>query len=198
VYSSLQSNLQPNIVTIPTEKDSKTLLNLNNNGDSITESSAFLNIIAFGDPNSGKSSAFIGNITKSYFGKNYGMLFTVFKYEEVAPIIELANKSGRENDLIVFSKNSPWRTNIINTELEATGSIKNVIALFDRINKIILGNKEIKNGSDPFWDNASRNLFSNLIKLTILFHGKFSFGVFEYISELASEYARSITADNLS
>ena len=196
VYSSLQTILQPNIVTIPSQKDSKTLLDLNSNGDSITEENAFLNIIAFGDPNSGKSSAFIGNITKSYFNKDYGMLFTVFKSEEVPVIIDLVKKAGRENDMILFSKNSQWRTNIINTELNSTVSIKNVLAFFERINKIISGNNILKNGGDPFWDNASRNLFANLIKITILFHGSFSFSVFEYISELASEYARAKTSEN--
>ena len=196
IYTSLQNNLQPNIVTIPTETSSKTLLNLNSNGDSISEENAFLNIIAFGDPNSGKSSAFIGNITKSYFNKNYGMLFTVFKSEEVPVILNLVKLAGRESDLILLNKNSPWRTNVINAELNSTGSIKNVIALFDKINKILAGNTNLKNSGDPFWDNASKNLFASLLKITILFYGSFSFSVFEYISELASEYARAKNSEN--
>lgn len=199
VYSILQGKINPNIIKIPTYSSEnntykdKSLLLLNDSGDTITEADAFLNIIAFGDPNSGKTSGFIGNIVKSYFLKNYGMFFTVFKAEDVPTVIELAEKENRLRDLILINKNSNWRTNIINTELNSTGSIKNAINLFEKINKITHGKPVNENGTDPFWENASKNLFANLLKITISFHGKFSMVVFEQISQLASEYARSIT-----
>lgn len=194
VFSSLQVDFMHNLVTIPANESSDLLI-LNTKGDVISTNDAYNGIFAFGDKGSGKSSAFIGNITASLFQKNFGLLFTVYKAEEVYPILKLAQNAGRMDDVILLNKGGKWRTNIINQELEATGSIANAISLFDDINKTITQNKSAA-ATDPYWENTAKVLFANLLRVTIIFYGSFSLSLFNHLSDLASEYARFMTNQN--
>jgi hypothetical protein len=191
VFSEQMILMDQNIVSIP-KKGSDDLLLLNNKGDSITIENGKNGIGIFGDKGSGKTSGALGNLLISSFNNGEGALFTVYKEEEVYPILKLAKQNNRLDDIILLNQDSVWRTNIINEELRQTRSIDNAIDLMIKINDYANKNEGVDIGKNKFFEAEGRELFNNIVTLCIFLHDKFSLSVMEHIGGLMREQAHYI------
>jgi hypothetical protein len=172
VFSEQMILMDQNIVSIP-EKGSDNLLSLNTKGDSISIEDGKNGIGIFGDKGSGKTSGALGNLIISSFNNGEGALFTVYKEEEVYPILKLAKQNNRMDDVILLNRDSVWRTNIINEELRQTKSIDNAIDLMIKVNDYTNKNDRVDTGKNKFFEAEGRYLFNNIVMLTIFFFDRF-------------------------
>ena len=204
-FSPQQLDLKPNLVElidhIDTKKDQNfrnpttQLFKFNDLGDNLDFSKGKLNKLCFGDPDSGKSSAYIASELKGAFGFGVGIISTVYKQEEADLLIHLAIQNGRGQDLIVLSKDTKWQTNIAESQLKASLSIKNIINLFEVINKAVEGAKSTGGNQDPFWERSNNELQNAIIRLMLICDGKFSISRMIELSNLASDYANQNSSE---
>lgn len=177
-----------------------TLINLTEDQkDILTIKDINLNIMIFGDPDSGKSSGFMGNAIDSILSKNFGGLFTTYKQEESFVITELAKKYNRLEDIILINPNTKWRTNIINQELENSKSIGNLISKIEEMNRLILrkDNSNTQSGDNEIWEKWANELNQNILKLSIYFdNGKYKRSTYTAILNEAIEFARYLENPN--
>lgn len=222
-YSNQQFEVSPNVVELSTDSTSKNIAyTLNNEGDSISYELGTLNKICFGDPGSGKSSAFLSTELLACFNsstsKKFGLLSTVFKQDEADLVIHLAKENKRLDDLIVISRNeevlskveidgvnnstkrkmtkTKWVTNIGQSILEDTLSVDNLIDLFNSINKI-KNNEADSKAEDPFWTLSNYEFQRNLIRLLLLVDDKFSISRLVEFGSLAISHADSIRSTQI-
>jgi TraM recognition site of TraD and TraG len=128
----------------------------------------FQNIIAFGDPGSGKSVGALANLIRAYFKHDFGMLVTVFKEEEAKGIIKLAQENNRLQDIVLLGPSNAWCTNILQEEYIKTSSIKSVIDLINRVNKAIKPPSKGGGGDQDFWDNQAEEMLEFAVRLAVL------------------------------
>lgn len=191
-------------------KNNTKLFKFNNLGDDLDFSKGKLNKLCFGDPDSGKSSAYMASELQGAFGFGVGIMSTVYKQEEADLLIHLAIQNKRGKDLIVLSKASQykdkqnrtrltkstkWQTNIAESQLKASLSIKNIINLFEVINKAVEGSKLGGGNQDPFWERSNNELQNAIIHLMLICDGKFSIARMIELSNLASDYAGENSSD---
>jgi TraM recognition site of TraD and TraG len=197
---SIDKSIQPNDFKNTTTQ----LFKFNDLGDDLDFSKGKLNKLCFGDPDSGKSSAYMASELQAAFGFGVGIVSTIYKQEEADLLIHLAIKNKRNKDLIVLSKAgtykdkqkrtrvtkaTKWQTNIAESQLKASLSIKNIINLFEVINKAVEGSKAGGGNQDPFWERSNNELQNAIIRLMLVCDGKFSISRMIELSNLASDYA---------
>jgi TraM recognition site of TraD and TraG len=222
-FSYQQFEVSPNVVELSTDTSKNIAYTLNNEGDSISYELGTLNKICFGDPNSGKSSAFLSTELLACFNsstsKKFGLISTVFKQDEADLVIHLAKENNRLDDLLVISRNeevlskvqnidganntikrklnkTKWVTNIGQSILEDTLSVDNLIDLFNSINKI-KNNEADSKAEDPFWTLSNYEFQRNLIRLLLLVDDKFSISRLVELGSLAISHADSIRSTQI-
>jgi hypothetical protein len=136
--------------------------------DRVTVRQSVEGIFVSGAPGSGKSAnvgaqwahAFL-HIPKS------GALILTAKSEETENWIGYARKCGRADDLIIFDEKSGFVFDPLayewNRPGRGAGDVENILDFF--LTLIALGQKEISQGHDPFWQRGSEQLIRNVIKL---------------------------------
>ena len=85
-------------------------------------SHAFTGVQVFGSTGSGKSSASVKTLIKSYLKAGLGGLVLTAKTDELESWIEMADETGRSDDLISFSPNNDYRFDFMRYELQRKGS----------------------------------------------------------------------------
>lgn len=124
----------------------------------------------FGGIGSGKSSGSGKTLALRFLESGFGGLVLCGKPDEKDNWLEYARKVGRENDIIVFSKNSGHEFNPLQYEIEregeGAGATQNLVTLF--MNIFQLGQR-INGGeakeSERFWENAIRRCIIRIIDL---------------------------------
>lgn len=137
-----------------------------------------------GSTGSGKTTGSGRKIATKFLLQGWGGLVLCAKNDEVELWEEYCKTTGRENDLIVFSKNStilndkgepePMVFNPIQYELtrpgEGAGDTFNLTNIFMNLHKI--GNRATSDSEsrkdDRFWDNALKRIISRTIELITL------------------------------
>lgn len=126
--------------------------------------------IILGAVGSGKTSGSGKTIAGKFLQAGMGGLVLTVKVDEAQFWIDLAKESGREGDLIVFSKDNPYRFNFMEYEQnragEGAGLTENLAKLFLTVMEI--GGKKNSNSSDDFWKNTLKQLLCNTIDLMLL------------------------------
>ena len=139
----------------------------------ITWADAVEGILALGATGSGKSSGVGKFLAKAMLKAGFGFLVLCAKPGERKRWEEYAKAVGRENDLIIFNKESGLEFNFLEYELkrhgEGAGDIFNATNAFMHLNE---QNRQHQSGGsnnneERFWDNALRDLISMCI-LTLL------------------------------
>ena len=125
----------------------------------------------FGGIGSGKSSGSGKSLAKTYLKNGFGGLILCAKPDEKDNWIQYAKETGREDDLIIFSKGSEYEFNPLQYELtregEGAGEVFNLSYLFMEIYK--MGNR-FSGGSgggesERFWESALRRCINRMIQL---------------------------------
>lgn len=125
----------------------------------------------FGGIGSGKSSGSGKTIAKTYLKNGFGGLVLCAKPDEKDNWIKYARETGREDDLIIFSKGSEYEFNPLQYEMtregEGAGEVFNLSYLFMEIYK--MGNR-FSGGSgggesERFWESALRRCINRMIQL---------------------------------
>jgi hypothetical protein len=212
-FTPQQLDLKPNMVELVAINKSNTkLFKFNDLGDDLNFSKGKLNKLCFGDPDSGKSSAYMASELQGGFGFGVGIVSTVYKQEEADLLIHLTIQNKRGKDLIVLSKAgqykdkqnrtrvikaTKWQTNIAESQLKASLSIKNIINLFEVINKAVEGSKAGGGNQDPFWERSNNELQNAIIRLMLVCDGQFSISRMIELSNLASEYANNTNSKSI-
>ena len=125
----------------------------------------------FGGIGSGKSSGSGKTLAKTYLKNGFGGLVLCAKPDEKDNWIRYAKETGREDDLIIFSKGSEYEFNPLQYEMtregEGAGEIFNLSYLFMEIYK--MGNRFSGGGatkeSERYWDTALKRCLNSLIRL---------------------------------
>ena len=127
----------------------------------------------FGGIGSGKSSGSGKTIAKIYLKNGFGGLVLCAKPDEKDNWIQYARETGREDDLIIFSKGSEYEFNPLHYEMtregEGAGEVFNLSYLFMEIYK--MGNRFSGGGGtgggdgERFWEAALQRCINRVIEL---------------------------------
>jgi hypothetical protein len=125
----------------------------------------------FGGIGSGKSSGSGKTIARSFLVNGFGGLVLCAKPDERQQWVNYAKAAGREDDLIIFSEDSPYQFNPLQYEMtrsgKGAGEVFNLANLFMEIYK--MGNRFSGGGSasesERYWDNALRRCINRMIQL---------------------------------
>lgn len=124
----------------------------------------------FGGIGSGKSSGSGKTLALRFLESGFGGLVLCGKPDEKDNWLEYASKAKREDDIIIFSKNSGHEFNPLQYEIEregeGAGATQNLVTLF--MNIFQLGQR-INGGeakeSERFWENALRRCIIRIVDL---------------------------------
>ena len=124
----------------------------------------------FGGIGSGKSSGSGKTLAIRFLESGFGGLVLCGKPDEKDNWLEYARKAKREDDIIIFSKNSGYEFNPLQYEIEregeGAGATQNLVTLF--MNIFQLGQR-INGGeakeSERFWENALRRCIIRIVDL---------------------------------
>lgn len=139
--------------------------------DTWTVRDAVRGVQIFGGIGSGKTSGSGKALAMSFLRSGFGGIILTGKVDETELWIEYAKKTGRTNDLLVFSEKSSFRFNPLEYELtregEGAGQTENIVALFTSLVK--MGNRLSGagggGGDDPFWDMALQRCIKAAVDL---------------------------------
>ena len=148
------------------------LLNFSGNPiDNWTVRDAVRGVQIFGGIGSGKSSGSGKYIAKTFLHHGFGGIVLCAKPDERANWERYAEETGRADDLIIFSKNSPYEFNPLQYEMtregEGAGEVFNLSNLFMEMYKMgarFSGGGE-SGENDRFWDGALKRCLNGLIRL---------------------------------
>ena len=125
----------------------------------------------FGGIGSGKSSGSGKYIAKTFLHHGFGGIVLCAKPDERANWEKYAEETGRTDDLIIFSKNSPYEFNPLQYEMtregEGAGEVFNLSNLFMEMYKMgarFSGGGE-SGENDRFWDGALKRCLNGIIRL---------------------------------
>lgn len=125
-------------------------------------------VLILGGSGSGKSSGSARTIARALLGAGFGGLVLCAKPDERVVWERYARQTNRENDLIIFSPEQPWRFNFLNYLLSrpgrGAGHTENILNCFCTILEIA----ERKNGhgsNEQYWQRAMKQLLRNAIDL---------------------------------
>lgn len=135
-------------------------------------SHAFTGVQVFGATGSGKTSASLNALARSYLSAKMGGLVLTAKSDELDSWVELAEETGRLEDLISFSAKNDFCFNFMRYEMqrhgEAAGQTENLVALFCSVLEVAERRGNGQGGSDPFWQRTLKQLLRNAIDLAII------------------------------
>lgn len=121
----------------------------------------------FGGTGSGKTSGSGAEIALSYMRHGFGGLILTAKNDERRLWERYAQATGRADDLIIFSPESPARFNFLKYEQERQGAgaglTENMVALF--INAMEANRSSQQGTNEAYWQNSLRQLLRNTIDL---------------------------------
>ena len=134
-------------------------------------SHAFTGVQIFGATGSGKTSASIKTLAKSYLRAGMGGLVLTAKTDELEEWIKLTEKCGRLDDLISFSPKNEFRFNFMHYEMQRSGSAagqtENLVNLFCNVVEVA-ERKTGGAGGDAYWQRTLKQLLRNAIDLAII------------------------------
>ena len=111
-----------------------------NGRDTFTVGDACQGIQVFGSTGSGKSSAVVATIIRSYLSAGFGGLLLTTKPTDRDDYTRWCQETGRFDDLVIFSPTSDLRFNPIDAELRrqdaGAGLSENIVALLENITNI--------------------------------------------------------------
>ena len=133
---------------------------------------ALTGVCVFGATGSGKTSGPAKHLAYGYLAKGFGGVVLCAKPEEARQWQAWAAETGRTKDLVIIDAQGTWRFNPLEWEASRGGGggfTINIVSLLDEIAGSISGSGEAKGGGDQlFWENARRNLITNLVDLAVL------------------------------
>lgn len=158
----IRNNLQLTTLSMQLMNLDTPLLKFSNNPqDFWTLRDAVRGTQIFGGIGSGKSTGSGQTLALAYLKKGYGGLVLTGKIDETNQWIEYAKRTGRQDDLIIFSPGKGMQFNPLEYELqrkdEGGGETDNLVSLFTSIMQ--MGNRTGTGGgqgksNDPFWELA--------------------------------------------
>ena len=125
----------------------------------------------FGGIGSGKTSGSGRMIATSFLENDFGGLVLCAKPDERGNWEEMAAKSGRTNDLIIFDENSPFQFNPFDYETtrasKGGGDSYNLVSLFMNIYQMgrNFNGEGMANAGERFWDNALKRCIKRTVEL---------------------------------
>jgi hypothetical protein len=134
-------------------------------------SHAFTGVQIFGATGSGKTSASIKALMKSYLRAGMGGLVLTAKTDELEEWIKLAGETGRLDDLISFSPKNDYRFDFMRYEMQRSGDgagqTENLVSLFCSVVEVA-ERKGGQSGNDAYWQRTLKQLLRNAIDLAII------------------------------
>ena len=134
-------------------------------------SHAFTGVQIFGATGSGKTSASIKTLVKSYLRAGMGGLVLTAKTDELEEWIRLAEETGRQDDLLSFSPKNEYRFDFMRYELgrkgAGAGQTENLVNLFCNVIEVA-ERKGGQSGNDAYWQRTLKQLLRNAIDLAII------------------------------
>lgn len=119
----------------------------------------------FGDTGSGKTSGSGQSIARAMLKAGFGGLVLTAKSSETERWRGYMRDHGRENDLVIFSPEGPYRFNFLEHERTRTsrggGATENLVELF--VTALSVNTSGGESRQDPFWERALRQLLRNAI-----------------------------------
>jgi hypothetical protein len=109
----------------------------------------------------------------------FGGLVLSVKTDERATWEEYCREAGRQDDLVIFGPDEPWRFNILDHELNrkgrGAGITENIVALLTTVLEVAQRNVSRHGGEDSaFWTGMNRQLLRNLADLLAMAKGRIS------------------------
>ena len=160
------------------KQDCETLLTFGNRADAKrsenrwTVGDAFEGTQIFGATGSGKTSGSGKAIATALLNAQFGGLVLTAKTDELENWMDLAEVTGRFDDLWVFSSDNEFRFNFLQYELTrpgtGAGQTENLVSLFTSIFEVAERSKGGQAGGDAYWRHALKQLLRNVIDLAIL------------------------------
>ena len=138
----------------------------------ILKADSCLGTVIFGAPGSGKTSAVGRHIAMAMLKANYGMVVHCAKPDERQTWEkEYIPEAGRESDLVIFDKASPYSFNFLEYEMKrqglGRGDVNVVVNTFMAIHQLI-NNTQAGGGAveqERFWDQSLRRLIGRTLNL---------------------------------
>ena len=137
--------------------------------DSWTIRNSFEHVFVAGQTGSGKSSGSARSLVKAMMRAGYGGVLCTAKPGDAETYRRWARETGREDSVIVFGFDQPWKFNFCDYEMkvsEAYGvsATKNLVDLLVDLSETI-GRKEGKGGGDDqkYWSDQLRALCTNAL-----------------------------------
>ncbi len=128
-------------------------------------------VLITGQTGSGKSSGPGKYIALAMLRQNFGFVVPCVKPEERQTWEEYAALTGRTDDLVIFSEDSPYQFNVLEYELQRTGrgagetlNLVNILMSLNEQIQIHQGGSQ-SGDDEKFWDQALRRLLRNCIEL---------------------------------
>lgn len=135
-------------------------------GDVWTIRDACAGVQIFGGIGSGKTTGSGAAIARAYLAHGFGGLVMTAKPEERELWERYADETGRQQDVVVFSPQHPYRFNFLEYEMRRTGPgggvTANLVDLFSVIMQLVGGQQRQEAGED-FWAMAARQMLQNML-----------------------------------
>ena len=154
------------------------LLNFNLGGKTIPDEDiirlrdAVRGIQVFGGIGSGKSSGSGKTIALTYLKSGFGGIVLTGKKDEAEEWKKFAKMTGREEDLIIFEKDSPYFFNFLQYETQRSGegagetiNLKELIMSVYQMGQSFTSGGGGGGANEQFWNNALGRLISRIIDL---------------------------------
>ncbi len=131
----------------------------------------------FGGVGSGKTTGSGALLAESFLRHSFGGLVLCAKPTERARWEAYARTCGREDDLVIFSPNHPWRFNFLDYEYHraglGAGQVETIVELFHSLKSMVEGDHTM-NSQDGHWERAASELIRNAIHVLALSQGRLS------------------------
>lgn len=129
----------------------------------------------FGGIGSGKTSGSGAHLARSFLRAGFGGLVLTAKTDVLKEWERYAGQTGRKDSLIVLDASGGLRFNFLQYEAqrggEGGGFTANILRLFLTVYEV-LERGGTGSGSDPYWNNAMKQLMRNAIDLSLIVTGK--------------------------
>lgn len=153
-------------------EDATALLRLSEHReDAWTIKDSFSGTLITGETGSGKSSGSGAALARAFLRRNYGGLILTCKADEAVNWRRYCAEVGREDSVVIFGPDHPWRFNFLSYELtrpgRGSGQTENIVSLFtDTIET--LERREGGSRQDPYWDRALKQILRNAVDLVAI------------------------------
>lgn len=128
----------------------------------------------FGGIGSGKTSGSGQNLAYRFLKSGFGGIVLTAKPDETEQWINYAQKTGREDDLIIVNPENEFHFNFMEYEGDregrGTGLTENLVELFSTLTEVGQRSNSGK-GEEAFWRNEQRKLLRNAIDLISVLGG---------------------------